>query len=86
MGMTIKEAESNLHATQAYYNDDTLDSYVGFDKEDNESVDIAISTMRKYQKIERILNWREYDVDPNYHTNEDMINEIREVLEDGNDS
>ena len=43
----------------------------------------ALDIMRKYKKIVKILNWREYDVDPNYHTNEDMINEIREVLEDG---
>ena len=45
---------------------------------------IAIKTMHKYKKIEFILNWREYDVDPNYHTNEDMIDEIKKVMEDGN--
>lgn len=56
MKMTIDEAKVNLHAIQVYYNDDMQDSYVGFDKEDNESVDIAIETMRKYQRIEKIIN------------------------------
>ena len=50
-----------------------------------EAVTTALETMRKYQKIEFILNWREYDADPNYHTNEDIIDEIKKVLEDGND-
>lgn len=39
--------------------------------------------LEKLQKIEFILNWREYDVDPNYHTNEDMIDDIKKVIEDG---
>lgn len=47
---------------------------------------IAIEIMRKYKKIEFILNWREYDVDPNYHTNRDMIDEIRKVIENHENS
>lgn len=57
MGMTIDKAKQNLHDIQDYYNDDTQDAYIGFDKEDNESVDIAIETMRKYQKIEELIEY-----------------------------
>ena len=49
--MEIDEAMENMHAIQAYYNDKMQDSYIGFAKEDNESVDIAISIMRKFQKM-----------------------------------
>lgn len=74
MGMTIDKAMLNLHAIQDYYNDDMQDSYVGFDKEDNESVDIAISTMKKYQNIEDIY----------YHqSGEALENSLRAVIEDG---
>jgi hypothetical protein len=38
--------------------------------------------LEQLQRIEFILNWREYDVDPNYHTNEDMIDDIRKVIEE----
>ena len=62
MRMTIEEAMENIHAIQAYYNDDMEDSYIGFAKEDNESVDIAIDTMRKYQKIEQLIaDYEEYE-------------------------
>ena len=52
MGMTIDVAKVNLRAIQVYYNDDMQDSYVGFDKEDNESVEVAIETMHKYQMMQ----------------------------------
>lgn len=84
--MTIEESLTNLKTLQADYQQFHDD--VWQDPESYgimaESLQVAISTMSKYQKIERILNWREYDVDPNYHTNEDMINEIREVMKDEN--
>ena len=57
MGMTIKEAIPILHDMYNYYNDTDLDdTYVGFDKEDNNAIEIALDTMKKYQKIEKIIN------------------------------
>ena len=80
MGMTIKDIKNEIRS------DRTTKRMTGDDY--SESLRDCIAQLlviaEKYQKIERILNWREYDVDSNYHTNEDMINEIREVLEDGN--
>jgi hypothetical protein len=46
MGMTIEDAILNLHAIQDYYND------LGFDRKDNESVEVAIATMRMYQMMQ----------------------------------
>lgn len=56
MEMTIKEAIPILHDMYNYYNDVDVDAYVGFDKEDNNAIEIALDTMRKYQKIEQILD------------------------------
>ena len=81
MGMSIDEALENLHAIQDYYNDDMEDNYMGFAKEDNESVDVAINTMRKYQKIEQII--RNYDTTWEFHTLRGTVDKIREVIEDG---
>ena len=58
MGMMIDEAIEDMLAIQSYYNDETQDGYVGFAKEDNESVDLAIDIMRKYQEIEQIVEDR----------------------------
>ena len=48
----------------------------------NETIDFAIDTMRKYQKIEEIVN-----SDPEYIHHTDMntykVNSIREVVKDG---
>ena len=83
MGMSIDEAMENLHAIQAYYNDDIQDGYIGFAKEDDESVDVAIDTMRKYQKIEQIAFPLQFCTTD--ELNHEAIMKICEVLKDGND-
>ena len=76
MGMTIDVAKVNLHAIQVYYNDDMQDSYVGFDKEDNESIDFAIEIMQKYQKIEQIIS--DYE---EYKWERIDVKDIREIID-----
>ena len=81
MGMSIDEAMINLHAMQAYYNNDMLVNYVGFDRKDNESVDVAIDTMRKYQKVVQVLSdWKAMG----YNENDGLYSLFSEVVEDGN--
>lgn len=90
MEITIKELMLNLHAIQDYYNGDAQDGYVGFAREDNESVDLAIQTIRKYQKIEQIMKSKKMDaLDIGLLIPNDMaciLHEIKEVIEDGNDN
>ena len=79
MGMTIDEAMENLHDIQAYYNNDMQDGYIGFAKEDNESVDFAMDIMRKFQKIKNIIcKWEVgiYDDEGLCHT------EVLEMISD----
>lgn len=81
MGMSIDEAIPILHDMYNYYNDADIDAYVGFDKEDNNAIEIALETMRKYQKITEIVaHYRENVRDK--VTNENM-EKILEVVEDG---
>ena len=82
MGMTIKEAIPILHDMYNYYNDTDIDAYIGFDKEDNNAIEIALDTMRKYQKIEQI--YKEWFSDIG-RTSADAFTRIGEVLKDGND-
>lgn len=43
--MTNKRAISTLNSLKDYYNDKKEDSYVGFDCEDNEALDLAIKVL-----------------------------------------
>jgi hypothetical protein len=43
--MTNKRAISTLNSLKDYYNDKKEDSYVGFDLEDNEALDLAIKAL-----------------------------------------
>ena len=54
MGMTIDEAIPILHDMYNYYNDVDVDvdAYVGFDNEDNNAIETALETMRKYQMMQ----------------------------------
>ena len=88
MGMSIIEAIPILHDMYNYYND--VDAYVGFDNEDNNAIETALDTMRKYQKIKEILNSASYTENGtvySYTYNADTrIKHIREVIEDGQNS
>lgn len=77
MGMSIDEAIPVLHDMYNYYNDTDIDAYIGFDKEDNNAIETALDTMRKYQKIEKILKDIPYGGDA-------TVRRIQEVIEDGN--
>lgn len=43
--MTKEEAKNTLKSLKDYYNDKNEDSYVGFDNEDNEALDLAIKAL-----------------------------------------
>jgi hypothetical protein len=43
--MTNEEAINTLKDLKSYYNDKNEDSYVGFDNEDNEAIDLAIKAL-----------------------------------------
>ena len=76
MGMTINEAIKDIELTCEY-----LKNIGVFDTPANErckpSLDMAIDTMRKYQKIEQILKDIPYG-------GEATVRRIQEVVEDGN--
>ena len=75
MGMSIDEAIPILHDMYNYYNDVDVDAYISFDKEDNNAIETALDTMRKYQKIEQILKDIPYGGDA-------TVRRIQEVVED----
>lgn len=52
--MTNKRAISTLNSLKDYYNDKKEDSYVGFDSEDNEALDLAIKALEQ-QTCEDVL-------------------------------
>lgn len=54
MGMTIEESIPILHDMYNYYNDTDVDTYVGFDNEDNNAIEITLDIIHKYQKIQKI--------------------------------
>lgn len=45
--MTNEEARHTLKSLKEYYNDKNEDSYVGFDDEDNEAIDMAIKALEQ---------------------------------------
>lgn len=66
MGMTIDEAIEQIIECKAYKQCDT--------EKDSEAFEVAIDTMRKYQKIEDIY----------YHqSGQALENSLRAVIEDG---
>lgn len=68
MGMTIEEHIAQLKKLKSFHNG----SY-------GASVKVAINTMRKYQQIEQIINYR-YTKSVS-----ETLDEIVKVVEDGND-
>lgn len=84
MGMTIEETIPILHDMYNYYNDVDVDvdAYVGFDNEDNNAIETALDTMRKYEKIQEIVKeWREVGLE--YDSCDAMMN-IERVINNGN--
>ena len=74
MGMSIDEAYMWLRSTKEHYGE--------YHEKADEALDIAISTMRKYQKIKHIYQkWNEVN---DFSYNQAML-QIGEVLKDGND-
>lgn len=49
--MTNEEAINTLKSLKDYYNDKNEDSYVGFDDEDNEALDLAIKALEKINHL-----------------------------------
>ena len=45
--MTNAEAINKLNSLKDYYNDKNEDSYVGFDNDDNEAIDLAIKALEQ---------------------------------------
>ena len=73
MGMTIDEHIAQLKKLKSFHNG----SY-------GASINFAIETMRKYQKIEQIINnSKDSDGAVKYNW---LYEQIREVVEDGNDT
>lgn len=81
MGMSIDEAIPILHDMYNYYNDVDIDAYIGFDNEDNNAIETALDTMRKYQKIQEIH--KKWFCD---YTSAEAYTKISEVLKNGNDN
>lgn len=79
MGMSIDLAINNLSGilTEATEDEDSV-CYVTED--DAETLQVAIETMRKYQKIEQIIKDHDNDRIPEDYW---YIDKIREVVEDG---
>ena len=82
MGMSIKEAIPILHDLYNYYNDADIDAYVGFDNEDNNAIEVALDTMRKYQKIKEQVDIA-IDTE-NFAISGARLIQIREII-NGND-
>lgn len=83
MGMTIDDAIQILHDMYNYYNDVDVDAYVGFDNEDNNAIETALETMRKYEKIVEIVTKWQNETDPKIKFARSNIEKIKEVIEDG---
>jgi hypothetical protein len=78
MGMTIEEATLYMEL----YKRNLLDSVSDLDK-DIEAYKIAIDAMYKYQKIVQIIKDHDTDNMPDDYW---YIDEIREVIENGNEN
>lgn len=83
MGMSIDEAIPILHDMYNYYNDVDVDAYVGFDNEDNNAIETALDTMRKYQKIKEQVD---IAIDKeNFVISGARLIQIREIINGNND-
>lgn len=69
--------DKHIEILKSYYN-----GFTGQAGNLQESIDVAVCIMRKYQQIEEIVNtWRNDITAGDYH----CMAEVAEVVEDGND-
>ena len=80
MGMTIDECISWILTITEHEGED-----IPIYDTDVEAIKIAVSTMRKYQKIEQAYKKYLNDMVTNIYADSKFIRALREVLEDGND-
>ena len=75
MGMTIDKAILRVE-------------HSSMNVDDKETADFIIDTMRKYQKIQEIVKQKDYDRfnSHNYYGDFLRVQDIRKVLENGNDN
>lgn len=86
VGMTVKGAERIIKANMDYYTGTDYDGYAGFDHEDVEAFNIAISVMEKYQQIEQIrdmynehyIEWRGVDSCAAFRKIMEIVGDVRE--------
>lgn len=81
MGMTIDETIKVIRKMLAYTD---LRARENLHADMVDACEMAIDTMRKYQKIQEIVRWNNAP-SPYYKPDGQLFREIREVLEDGND-
>ena len=81
MGMTTDEAIRHLGTYST-----TLGSGQTPQAQHEDAKRVAIATMRKYQKIEEIMNELNGDFYGSYLMDRQTLEKIYEVLEDGNDN
>ena len=75
MGMMI---DKHIEILKSYHN-----GFTGQVSNLQESIDVAVDIMRKYQKIQEIVRWNNAP-SPYYKPDGQLFREICEVLEDGN--
>ena len=75
--MTNNRAKSVLHSLKDYYNDKREDSYVGFDNEDNEALDMAIGALEDREAREEYEKWED-----EYSDIESLMEEIEERIDE----
>ena len=81
--MTSEEIINTLKSLKNYYNDKNEDSYVGFDNEDNEALDMAVKELEKQpcedtisrEAVEKIT-WEE----PSYDDALNVLTEVRDKV------
>ena len=76
MGMSI---DNHIEVLKSYHN-----GFTGWASNIQDSIDVALDIMRKYQKIQEIVRWNNAP-SPYYKPDGQLFREICEVLEDRND-
>lgn len=81
--MTNEEASNTLKSLKEYYNDKNEDSYVGFDNEDNEALDLAIKALEQTERIAKLVNELHLeDVSPKDFDNMFYLQSVKEIKEE----